>query len=85
MSKGRGLYPKYSVVKTDSKTDSKATDARAEYFVLRIDKDARGVACAHDALSSYTKSIRTRKIESLYELADDLDNYIKRMKVSREQ
>jgi len=57
----KGLYPKYTVIKNDNKTDPEA-----DYFVLRLDKDHHARVAAQAYANSIKEENRTLSMELMF-------------------
>ncbi len=62
-----GYEKKYEI----SKTNGKPTDPKADYFVLRLDKDPHALR----ALLTYAKSVATDNLELASDLRKKLEKY----------
>lgn len=68
--KQKGLYKKYKI----SKVDGGKIDPKAEYFVLRIDKDPHAL----NALKEYAFSVSIQNTKLSNDLWELIDKYDKR-------
>ena len=62
-----GYEKKYNI----SKTNGNPTDPKADYFVLRLDKDPHAIR----ALVTYAKSVATDNLQLAYDLRMKLRDY----------
>lgn len=63
-----GGYEKKYII---SKTNGNPTDPKADYFVLRLDKDPHALR----ALAVYAKSVATDNLELAHDLSQKLKEY----------